>query len=364
MPNKRWIGPREAYIRADCLFGFENLIRSFGGNPFDLAGQAVLPRQAFTNSDMLISWPRQGLFCELAARALNRPNFGLEHALSLPDTYPNAGAAIFLSQITKTFEEWLGACERYARYHTNAWTPLLIKDDSPFVRLRFLEYPLARSLRHQAEGLSASLYLMARTVMNATTERPQLVRFRHARPADTRLHEEVFGCPIEFGAPCTEMLFLREYLERPTNGRLVKLRPLLDTYLRFRIARMPLYDQSVAATVAAGIPAVLGTSLCSVENFATSMGLSSKKMQRLLRDEGTSFSAILEEVRESLAREMLETTEVPVGNICGFLGYAGLPSFNLAFKRWTDMSPTAYRELNRKKSVGSGPARLHIWGHK
>lgn len=358
LPHTRWIGRREAYIRADCLFGFDKLIRSFGGDPFDLSDRAGLPRQAFANSDMLISWSRQGLFCEFAARELNRLNFGLEHALSLPDTYPNAGAAIFLSQITETFEEWLSACERYARYHTNAWAPLLIKDDGPLVRLRLLEHPLVMSPRHQTEGLIASLYLMARTVLSATTEKADFVRFRHARPHDTRLHEEIFDCPIEFEASYNEMLFSREYLDRPTHGRLVKLRPLLDAYLRFRIAKMSLYDQSVAATVAAGIPAVLGTSLCNAENFAASMGLSSKKMQRLLREEGTSFSAILEGVRESLACEMLETTDVPIGNICGFLGYAGLPSFHLAFKRWTDMSPTVYRDLNRKMRMDRKPGQV------
>lgn len=64
--------------------------------------------------------------------------------------------------------------------------------------------------------------------------------------------------------------------------------------------------------------------------------------------QGLSFSAILDDVRESLAREMLETTDVPIGNICGFLGYAALPAFNLAFKRWTAMSPSAYRERNQR----------------
>lgn len=352
MTNKRLLGRQEPYIRADCLFGFDALIRSFGGDHYDLADRAGLPRQAFTNSNMLISWPREGIFCELAARELDRPNFGLEHALSLPPTYPNAGAAIFLSQITRTFEEWFRACACYARYHTNAWTPLLIVDDGPLARLRLLENPLVMSPRHQTEGLIATLYLMARTVLSATTEKNQLVRFRHPKPHDTRLHQEIFDCPIEFEAPYNETVFLREHLDHPTNGHLVKLKPLFDVYLRHRISNMPLYDQSIAATVAAGIPAVLGTSLCNLEHFAASLGLSAKKLQRLLRQEGTSFSTILEDVRESLAREMLETTDVSISNISGFLGYAALSAFNLAFKRWTDMSPTSYRELNRIAGVG------------
>lgn len=347
MPG-RWIGRREPYCRADCLFGFEALIRSFGGDPYDLAHRVGLPQQAFTNTNMLISWSRQGRFCELAARELNRPDFGLDHALSLPSTYPNAGGSIFLSQITANFEQWYRACERYARYHTNAWTPLLMTDDGPLARVRLLQDPLAESSRHQTEGLLASLYLMARTVLDATTQTAKLVRFRHARPGDIRLHEEIFGCPVEFEAPYNEFIFPRAYLAHPTKGRLVKLRPMFDAYLRYRISAMPSYDQSMTATVAAGIPAVLGTSLCNTEHFATSLGMSAKKLQRLLREEGSCFSAILEEVRESLACEMLKTTDVPIGNIAGFLGYAAFPSFNFAFRRWTGLSPRTYRDLHHK----------------
>ncbi|BAV64472.1 AraC family transcriptional regulator ligand-binding domain-containing protein [Sphingobium cloacae] len=218
------------------MFGHEKLVRSYGGDPFDLAARVGLPRKAFTHSDMLISWSRQGVFCELVAEELDRPNFGLEHTMSLPDTFPNSGAAIFLSQITGTFEEWIHACERFTRFHTNAWTLHLIKDDSPFARLRVLEDPLARAPRQQAEGLVSSLYRMARTVINATTETNHLVRFRHPKPSDTRLHEELFGCPIEFDAPYNETVFRREYLERPTGGRLVTLRLVFDAYLRYRIA--------------------------------------------------------------------------------------------------------------------------------
>lgn len=363
MIYKRLTGRREAYIRADCLFGFESLIRSFGGDPYDFAERAGLPREAFSNSNMLISWPRQGIFCELAAQELGRPNFGLEHALSLPDTYPNAGAAILLSQVTATFEEWFHACARYARYHTDAWTALLIVDESPLACVRLLENPLVMPPRHQTEGLVASLHLMAKTVLGAESdEKAHVVRFRHARPEDTRLHQEIFDCPVEFEALHNEFVFSSEYLARPTNGHLVKLKPLLNAYLRYRLGNMPLYDQSIRATVAAGIPAVLGTSLCNAEHFAMSLGLSAKKMQRLLREEGTSFSTLLEDVRQSLAREMLETTDIAIGNICGILGYAALPSFNLAFKRWTDMSPSVYRELNRvaracQESHENGDAR-------
>jgi len=343
------IGRREPYIRANCLFGFDDLVHSSGGDLHTLADQAGLPREAFSNPDILISWPRQGIFCELAAQEPGRPNFGLDHAFSLPNTYPTAGAAIFLSQITHTFEEWLDACERYARYYTNAWVPLLIRDGGPFAYVRLLKDPLAKSPRQQTEGLVATFYRMARTVIDATDEKAHLIRFRHARPCDTQPHEALFDCPVEFEAAHNELVFPHEYLNRPTNGRLAGLEPLLDLYLRYRIAKMPLYDQSVAATVAAGIPIVLNTSLCNLEYFAVSLGLSPKKLQRLLQQENTSFSAILDKVRESLACEMLETTDVPISNICGLLGYTALPAFNLAFKRWVGVAPSIYREFNRRK---------------
>lgn len=56
-------------------------------------------------------------------------------------------------------------------------------------------------------------------------------------------------------------------------------------------------------------------------------GISAKKLQRLLAQEQTSFSEILDEVRRSTACRFLEETAIPIQNIAGWLEYSGAPAF-------------------------------------
>ncbi|MBL8845828.1 MAG: helix-turn-helix transcriptional regulator [Hyphomicrobium zavarzinii] len=71
---------------------------------------------------------------------------------------------------------------------------------------------------------------------------------------------------------------------------------------------------------------------------------SEKKLQRLLSHEGTSFSAILDDVRRAMAVRLLSDTEAPISRIAGLLAYSTPGPFTLAFKRWTGVSPRVFRK--------------------
>jgi len=73
------------------------------------------------------------------------------------------------------------------------------------------------------------------------------------------------------------------------------------------------------------------------------MGVSTRTLWRRLEEKGTSFSALLEEVRHKQARELLAPTVMSVEQIADSLGYAETASFTHAFKRWTGRSPRQFR---------------------
>ena len=84
-----------------------------------------------------------------------------------------------------------------------------------------------------------------------------------------------------------------------------------------------------------------------VEFVAESIGLSAKKLRRLLASEGTTFSDLLETVRSKMARELVANSNTPVASIAGLLDYSATPPFILAFRRWTGMSPLEYRKAKK-----------------
>jgi AraC-like DNA-binding protein len=79
---------------------------------------------------------------------------------------------------------------------------------------------------------------------------------------------------------------------------------------------------------------------------AAALALSERTLRRRLLEEGTSFRALVEEVREALAEELL-ATGLPVEQVARRLGYAETASFTHAFTRWKGSSPRAWSRARR-----------------
>ncbi|MFC7493525.1 MULTISPECIES: AraC family transcriptional regulator [unclassified Nocardioides] len=84
--------------------------------------------------------------------------------------------------------------------------------------------------------------------------------------------------------------------------------------------------------LAAGAPAA---------SVAAALGVSERTLRRRLAADGTSYQRLLDEVRESLAVELLGTLSVQ--DVAVRLGYAEASSFILAFRRWTGRTPGRVR---------------------
>lgn len=342
------VSGRESYIRAAVMYGFADFVRSAGGDPRALMEKAGLPPDALCDSDMLISWPRLGVVMELAALELGRPSLGLEWAMNIPPHFPNVGPIIFIAHFAESLRDWIMGSLRYWRVHTNAFVLELVDEQVHDVALRFRQDPLAHSHRQQMELMVGNISRMAQVIVyDDHDHKPSLVRFRHPEPEDMRVHQEMFACPIEFGADHDEIVFPRQRLAYPLRGQLRPLRALFDYFVRQRIRNLPLYDQTVAKTIEVSIPAIIGSGSCNAEQMALFLGVGPKKLQRLLAAEGTSFSAILDEVRRAMACRLLVETEAPIANIAGLLEYASPSPFTVAFKRWTGMTPRDYRKQAR-----------------
>jgi AraC-like DNA-binding protein len=78
---------------------------------------------------------------------------------------------------------------------------------------------------------------------------------------------------------------------------------------------------------------------------AAELGLTERSLRRRLTAEGTSYQALLDEVRSALARSLLGgRATIPVAGVAARLGYADAAAFTRAFHRWTGTTPAAYRD--------------------
>jgi len=82
-----------------------------------------------------------------------------------------------------------------------------------------------------------------------------------------------------------------------------------------------------------------------IETVAAQMAISSRTLRRRLLAEGSSFQQLLDEVRHQLALDYLRRTRMSTEDIAAALGFSDAANFRHAFKRWSGLSPAAWRGI-------------------
>lgn len=71
--------------------------------------------------------------------------------------------------------------------------------------------------------------------------------------------------------------------------------------------------------------------------------MSTRTLQRRLRERGIVFASLVDEVRRRLSARYLADSALTLGEIAWLLGYSESSAFNRAYRRWTGRSPSADR---------------------
>ncbi len=105
----------------------------------------------------------------------------------------------------------------------------------------------------------------------------------------------------------------------------------------------PLRADTFAGSAGIMLASMLEEGLPSVSQLAQAAGTSVRTLQRRLTDDGTSFSALLEQVRQQQAKQRLAAGRETVNSVASELGYRRQSSLTRAMIRWTGEAPTRFR---------------------
>jgi AraC-like DNA-binding protein len=94
----------------------------------------------------------------------------------------------------------------------------------------------------------------------------------------------------------------------------------------------------------------------TLEEVADRVHMSPRTLRRRLAGNGVNFADLIDEERRKEAQLLLQRSDRSLGWIGEQLGYATLPNFVRAFKRWTGQTPAAYRRSVR----GSRPTPVQM----
>lgn len=80
-----------------------------------------------------------------------------------------------------------------------------------------------------------------------------------------------------------------------------------------------------------------------LSEIAPHFNMSEATIQRRLKSEGCSYQQLKNEIRRDLAITMLENSQLSLQDISQALNFHEVSAFHRAFKKWTGVSPGAYR---------------------
>ena len=173
----------------------------------------------------------------------------------------------------------------------------------------------------------------------------QQVEYAHAPFGAQDEYAAFFGIPVLFNQSKNALIFQTETLEHPIPKCDPQLFEFIRNHLKLAGDRLKLTQKSdPLADIRDTIFENAKRGEYSAEGLAKQMNLSLRVLQRRAQEQGTTIQKLLETTREENAKELLGDHNLSIEEIAYLVGYSENRSFRRAFKRWTSLSPSQYRQ--------------------
>ncbi len=159
-------------------------------------------------------------------------------------------------------------------------------------------------------------------------------------PADPAPFARFAGCPVLYGQDQSCIFLPPAAVDVPLADA---DRAAHDAALRRLAARTSAGAWGKAAAVRHALRASIATGRTEMPEIAAEFGQHPRSLRRSLAREGTTFTALRDEVRGIVARELLSLTAMRIGDIALALNFADTSAFTHAFRLWSGTSPTDWR---------------------
>jgi len=318
-----------AFLRAleDAGVDTAELCRACGLDPAILEdANAHIPRS------LLLDLWRQ------AARRLPDPHLGLHLAERVR---PRAADVVtYLTMSSRTLREGLERLIRYQRI-LGEGSRLQLSDEGvrTFIRIGLGSRELP-PIRDEIEYWAVVLMKYGRWIFGVDLALLE-VCFSHPAPEDTSEHERIFGCCPRFGTAESGLWIASADLDRRSIHANPEIARAHEEFAEEYLAGLA--DFSVTRRLRERLMAVLETGPLDLETAARDLHIGVRTLQRRLRDEGTSYREVVDELRRDVALRQLRKTDASIEEITWLAGFSELSPFYRAFRRWTGKTPSQYR---------------------
>lgn len=329
-----------AVIRSAGLRGFRSTVAELGGDADALAAEAGVPVEALDTDDLLVEDLAVATVLELAAARLACPDLGLRVA-SRQDL-GMLGTLALAVQNSPTMRDALECTSRYLFLHARSLSLSLEPDPYGARGVVAIRYGTAPGLPTPVQGTDIGLGVLHRMVTRLAGGAYGLrtVELPYDPPAPLRRYEEFFGVEVRPGRPAALLRVPSSLADQPIAGSDEGTRRIA---LAFLAGRSPEAAVDLTARVHAAVAQALGTAEVELAAVARLLAQHPRTLQRRLAAEGTSFGAVVDEVRRDAAWRYLTTTDLPLGQVAGLVGLSEQAVLTRCCRRWFGATPSAVR---------------------
>lgn len=339
-------------IRGTSLTGYPALVDELGGDSDALLSRAGIRRDDVARFDAFFTYLALIQALESAAAQTDTPDFG--RRLGRRQGIEILGAVGVAARTAGTVAQALDTCEHYLA----AYSPAISVSLSPMPDLRFCFFEfrvlLARPPAHpQVIELSLGVMLRVLRFLLGSTYAPTLVHVPHDPLGPREDYRRYFSGPTSFGARRAGFTIASDHLNRQLVRDEVAHRAMLE-YLDSVIDR---HDPGMITPVRELVRQLLPTGAACQPVIARQFRLHPKALQRRLAAEGTTFAALVDDVRRDMAQRYLRDTRMTLSHLARELGYAEQSVLTRSCQRWFGSSPSILREKWRSSEPAAPAGR-------
>ncbi|SCX82721.1 AraC family transcriptional regulator [Microvirga guangxiensis] len=325
------------YIHLGVAKEIAPTLRDFGIDPDPIIREAGLDPHLFDDGANVIPHAALGRLLTLSVARTRCPHFGL--LVGQRATILSLGMVGRLMQHSETVGDAMRALVSNLSIQNRGSVPsLMIIGDTALFTFSIYQ-PKAESADQISDG-SLAVAVNALRALCGPDWNPTEVLLPRVAPPDQEPYRRLFRAPVRFNQETAIIVFPTSDL----NCRIPGADPVMRALLEERIQQMKGAQSSLLSD---DIRRLLRTRLtskhCSADDIADLLAMHRRTLSRRLKGSGMGYRAITNEIRFEIARQLLQDTAVPLGQIAAALGYSEASAFTRAFRRWSGRTPTAWR---------------------
>ncbi|KAB1853678.1 AraC family transcriptional regulator [Acinetobacter tandoii] len=333
-----------SYIRAASLGGFEELVRSYSVNPIEILKQVGILPSLLRDPDAFIHYDHYLSLLENAALHCQEECFGLKlGALQNISTIGLIG--VYMSR-QATILDALRVAQKYVYLHAEGVVFHVSEVSEQLCKLTFVRLSEYNVEVPQKSQLAICLVTNILKDLIGPAWHAEKIHLKQHAPKHPKVFTDHFACRVEFKTEEDALYFPASFL---THKPYAFNEDLVDQLIVQRLeTQSSTKGDNDTSLIESSVRMLMATGDCSIENIALCMGMHPKKLQRLLKMQGTTYRDLLENVRKKEALRMINAGNVSLTDLALQLGYAELSIFSRNFKHWFGTSPSEWRDHNKQ----------------